>query len=325
MEGMRGTPHSMPLSVPCFAPPRLITNGHVQTILGALVPQPAVTWQRERLELADGDFLDLDWWRAGHPRLAVLSHGLEGSSQAGYIRGVATALHRAGWDVLAWNMRNCGGEPNRLARSYHSGVSDDLRTVVTHAAKSYESLGLIGFSLGGNVTLKYLGEALPHPAVRGAACLSVPVDLRSSADALDQHLENRIYLRRFLATMVAGAKAKAVRFPKHFNLALLRKVRTLREFDEHVTAPLHGFAGAEDYWARCNARQFLPRINVPTLLINAWNDSFLTKLSMPFEEAEASRVFTFEAPASGGHVGFREGLAGPPWHERRMVEFLSSV
>lgn len=313
----------MPVIESAFRPPWLLSNGHVQTILGALLRRSPATFQRERLELPDGDFLDLDWQRSGHRRLAILSHGLEGCSSSGYINGLAKALTAAGWDVLAWNMRGCSGELNRLARSYHSGESGDLRTVIGHAAtKAYDTLSLIGFSLGGNVTLKYLGESPPHPKVASAACVSVPVDLRASAEALDTQRQNRLYLRRFLVTMAAKIAAKSPRFPGQIASANLSQVRTLREFDDLFTAPLHGFKDAEDYWARCNSKQFLGRITIPTLLINARNDSFLTPHSMPFEEARASAHLHFEAPASGGHVGFLTSFRASPWYERRIVEFL---
>lgn len=313
----------MPVIESSFRPPRLISNGHVQTILGALLRRRLAAFQRERLELPDGDFLDLDWRLSGHRRLAIISHGLEACSSAGYITGLAKALNAAGWDVLAWNMRGCSGELNRLARSYHSGESGDLRTVIGHAAtKAYDSISLIGFSLGGNVTLKYLGESPPHPKVASAACVSVPVDLRASAEALDTQRQNRFYLRRFLVTMVAKIATKTQRFPGQIARADLSRIQTLREFDDLFTAPLHGFKNAEDYWAQCSARQFLPRISVPTLLINAHNDSFLTPHSMPFEEAMASEQLHFEAPASGGHVGFLSSLRKPPWYERRIVEFV---
>ena len=312
----------MPVIHSTFHPPYLLSNGHVQTVLGSFLPRPELPFTRERLELPDGDFLDLDWHREGHPRLVILSHGLEGSSDAAYISGTSKALNQAGWDTLAWNMRGCSGELNRLARSYHSGESGDLRTVINHAATAYDSLALVGFSLGGNVTLKYLGESPPHPTITRAACVSVPVDLRASADALDQHWQNRLYLRRFLSTMVTKMQAKALRIPGQIAIVKASDVRTLRQFDDLFTAPLHGFTDAEDYWAKSSSRQFLGRITVPTLLLNAQNDSFLTTESMPFAEAEASETFHLEAPTSGGHVGFIEVLAHPPWYERRVVKFL---
>lgn len=312
----------MPVIDSSFRPPLLLSNGHVQTILGAFVQPARLALTRERMELPDGDFLDLDWHRSGYRRLVILSHGLEGSSSAAYIKGTARALNTAGWDALAWNMRGCSGELNRLARSYHSGATEDLRSVIEHAARQYQSIALVGFSLGGNVTLKYLGEAIPHPSITSAACVSVPVNLRASADALDQHFANRLYLHRFLTTMVKKMQEKARRFPGQITEVEPSHVHTLRQFDDLFTAPLHGFMDAEDYWAKCSARQFLGNLTVPTLLINARNDSFLTLESMPFQEATNSKLFHFEAPASGGHVGFLETLASPPWYQGRIVEFL---
>ena len=313
----------MPIVPSRFCPPYLLSNGHVQTILGSLISRPAAGFSRERLELPDGDFLDLDWQRKGHSRLAILSHGLEGNSSAGYIRGTAKAMNKAGWDVLAWNMRSCSEEANRLPRYYHSGESGDLQHVIEHAAGQYPAISLIGFSLGGSVTLKYLGEAPPHPAVMRAACVSVPVNLRATAEVLDQCWQNRIYQRRFLVPMLARVASKSRQFPGRIDISGLDQVRTLHQFDERFTAPLHGFAGADDYYAKCSARQFLHGITVPALLLNACNDPFLTSQSMPFDEAAENPFFLFEAPPSGGHVGFIEALHGVPWFEHRVVAFLN--
>jgi len=168
----------MPILASRFHPPAFLRNGHIQTILPVLLPRRlSIAFERERLELEDGDFLDLDWARMGGDKLAILSHGLEGCSDDGYNRGIATALHAAGWDALAWNLRSCGKEMNRLPRFYHSGETGDLGTAIRFAAMKYSRIALIGFSLGGNLTLKYLGEASPHPAVIGAVAISVPIDL----------------------------------------------------------------------------------------------------------------------------------------------------
>jgi predicted alpha/beta-fold hydrolase len=278
---------------------------------------------RERWELADGDFLDLDWLRRGQSRLAILSHGLEGSSAQGYIRGLASALELAGWDVLAWNFRGCSGEPNRLPRFYHSGETGDLRAMITRAAVDYERVALIGFSLGGNVTLKYLGEAPPHPAVNAAAVVSVPIDLAACARRLDREWDNRFYLCRFLATMRTKIAAKARQFPESIDVNGLPGVTTFEQFDGRFTALLHGFRDADDYWARSSARQFLPDIAVPTLLLSARNDPFLAPSCFPDAEAEANPHLFLEAPQSGGHVGFLDFRAGlRPWWERRVVAFL---
>jgi predicted alpha/beta-fold hydrolase len=317
----------VPIIQSTFLPPILLRNRHVQTILPALFRRGRrVVFERERLELDDGDFLDLDWMKGGGKRLAILTHGLEGSSDAGYVRGIAETLSGAGWDALAWSFRGCGKEPNRLARFYHSGETGDLAAVVRHAARSYERIALIGFSLGGNVTLKYLGEAPSPPSVVAAVAISTPVDLTSSARALDGRRGNRIYVHLFLQTLIAKVEAKARRFPKELDAGGARAIRTLQEFDDRYTAPLHGFRDAADYWTRASARPLLPRIAVPTLLLNACDDPFLTPESLPFAEASASPFLYLEAPARGGHVGFLDFAKGiQPWSERRVVQFLDEV
>jgi len=205
---------AMPIIPSTFKAPFLLRNGHAQTILPVLLPRhvPA-EFVRERLELPDGDFLDLDWLRPGANRLAILAHGLEGSSTQQYIRGLAATLAADGWDALAWNFRGCSGEPNRLPRAYHSGETEDLRAVIVRAARDYPTLALVGFSLGGNVILKYLGEAPPHASIRTAAAICAPIDLAACARQLDQHPSNRLYLRRFIVSLVEKIEAKATLFP----------------------------------------------------------------------------------------------------------------
>jgi uncharacterized protein len=315
----------MPVVVSRFCPPFFLCNGHVQTVLSALLPRRVeVVFQRERLELADGDFLDLGWARAGAERLVVLSHGLEGSSDARYIRGMAAKLNAAGWDVLVWDFRGCSEEMNRLARFYHSGETSDLGAVIDFAATKYSRIALVGFSLGGNLILKYLGEANPHPAMVGAAAISAPVELAATARALDRHWARWIYRDSFIKSLVAKVEAKAVRFPDEFDLRGLRKVRTFEEFDDRFTAPMFGFRDAEDYWAQSSARQYLRGINVPTLILNAWDDPLLTRESFPVMEAEGNPWLFLEMPKWGGHLGFIDLVHGfEPWSERRVVEFLA--
>ena len=315
----------MPLVPSVYAPSGLLKHGHFATILSSFSTPPPAAWTRlERLELADGDFLDLAWKQSGHARLAILSHGLEGSMEASYIRGMADTLSHAGWDILAWNYRSCGGIPNRLPRSYHSGESGDLRLVIEHAARGYPEIVLIGFSLGGNITLKYAGERPAHPAVCAAVAVSAPVDLASSARALDERWGNRIYLWRFLRSLIDKAAIKARSFPALIDPGRLAGIRTIRDFDEYVTAPLHGFAGAEDYWARASALPLLGSVGIPCLLLNALNDPLLDIPSFPYVVARESALFHLEAPDQGGHVGFSDtGRKGIPWHECRVVDFLS--
>ncbi|MHA3772367.1 YheT family hydrolase [Verrucomicrobiota bacterium sgz303538] len=314
----------MPVIPSHFHPPYFLHNGHVQTIVPVLLQRRlAISARPERLELEDGDFLDLAWLAEGSGRLVIISHGLEGCADNDYIRGMAVALRSAGWDVLAWNFRGCGSEPNRLARFYHSGETGDLASVIRHAGQRYARIALIGFSLGGNVTLKYLGEPGLHEAVCAGIGISVPVDLAASARALDQRWGNRIYLQRFMATLIAKVEAKALRFPEQLDASGARKIRTFQEFDDRYTARLHGFRDANDYWTQSSARQYLPKITVPTLLLNAQNDPFLTPESFPVEEAEGNPQVFLEMPESGGHVGFLDLKNGlQRWSERRAVQFL---
>jgi len=314
----------MPIVPSAFHAPFFLRNGHVQTILPVLLPRRLRTaFVRERLELPDGDFLDLDWLRRNGNRLVILAHGLEGSSTQNYIRGIAAELAKAGWDSLAYNFRGCSGEPNRLPRAYHSGETEDLRTVITRATRDYSTLALVGFSLGGNVVLKYLGEAPPHASIRVSAAVCAPIDLAACARKLDEKRSNRIYLRRFIVSLVDKIEAKAALFPDVVDATGARHLRSFQEFDDRFTGPMHGFRDAADYWTRSSARQFLPKITVPTLLLQPRNDPFLAPEAYPWPEAEANPHFFLEAPESGGHVGFldlRNGLQ--PWSERRVAEFL---
>jgi predicted alpha/beta-fold hydrolase len=281
---------------------------------------------RERIATPDDDFLDLDWTGRNADRLAIVSHGLEGCSRSVYVLGMMRALTAAGWDCLAWNFRGCSGEMNRQCLLYHSGVSDDLDVVVRHALRAHpaDAVALIGFSLGGNVTLKYLGEAPERvPGRVGAAvAISVPCHLNSGARKLAEP-GNHIYMRYFLKSLARKARLKAAQFPGRLNLAGLDAMTTFAEFDGQITAPLHGFASAEDYWTRASSRQFLPAIQVPTLLLNARNDPFLTPECFPVTEAVANSHLHLEAPANGGHVGFPNGWLGArSWCECRAVAFL---
>lgn len=319
----------MPLLTSSYRAPGWLGGGHAQTILPVLLPRRRRRLvEHERLRLPDGDFVSLFWHRQGSRRLALLCHGLEGSADAVYMRGMTATLAAEGWDVLAWNYRGCGGVENDLARSYHSGESADLRTVVNHAAQTHGRIALVGFSLGGNISFKYLGEAPPHPTVRAAVALSSPIDLASSARVLDEDPGNRLYLRRFLKSLKDKTLAKARRFPElHERLAGrdgIDAVTTIREFDERITAPLHGFHDADDYWARASSLPWLPRIALPCLLLSARNDPLLAPPSFPEAVAAQSPHLHLESPDQGGHVGFIDFQAGlQPWSERRIAAFLN--
>lgn len=315
----------MPILTSTYEAPVWLRSGHLQTVLRALIPPRAVPKsRRERLELDDGDFLDLDWWQTGDgSRLAVICHGLEGSSEALYVRECAASLLAEGWSVLAWNCRGCSGEPNRLVRSYHSGGTDDLDAVIRHALSGsrVKRLALVGFSLGGNLVLKYAGERGEACHVDSVVAVSAPVDLASSAEVLDRAIGNRYYLFRFLKTLAGKVRAKSERFPGQVDSRAWKGVRTIREIDEFYTGPVHGFADAEDYWANCSARGFLASVCVPSLLVSAVDDPLLAGPSFPREIAEQSPHFFLEAPATGGHVAF---LGRKAWLGRRIVSFVDS-
>jgi len=304
-------------------------NGHVQSIYPTLFRRvEMVTSHRERIELPDGDFLDLDWngpERTGD-RLAVLSHGMEGNSRNTYVQGMAAALQKRGWDVVAWNFRGCSGEPNRLVKAYHSGATSDLQAVIDRAFESrgHEWAALVGFSLGGNLTLKYVGErgGKIDPRIVGAVAFSVPCDLSCSARTMEG-LAQWIYKRRFFRELKKKIREKESMFPGRMNIDSLDGMKTFRDLDDRYTAPLNGFEDAADYWKRCSCKRELHRIRVPTLLVNAIDDPFLGERCYPREEAEISENFFFEAPGDGGHLGFiPDDRSGEYWSETRAADFL---
>jgi len=287
-----------------------------------------VRYERERICTVDDDFLDLDWSTRGSEKLAIISHGLEGNSERGYVLGMVKAINRSGWDGLAWNMRGCSGQPNRKLRFYHSGATDDLSAVIEHVLnlEKYGLIGLVGFSLGGNMTLKYLGERGDQvdPVIALAATCSVPCDLASGADQMAK-LSNRIYMKRFTRMLHEKIKAKMRMMPDKIDDKGYDQIRTFREFDDRYTAPIHGFKDANDYYRRASSRQFLHNIAIPTLLVNAKNDPFLPGPCYPVEEARAHPTFFLEMPESGGHVGFISfNRENEYWFESRAVAFLNS-
>ncbi|MFO7528429.1 MAG: alpha/beta fold hydrolase [Marinobacter sp.] len=283
---------------------------------------------REVLPTLDEDELQLDWYRQGSDRLAVISHGLEGNSRRPYVLGLARALLAEGWDVLAWNYRSCGGVMNLQPRFYHSGATGDLTHVVNHAlAGDYKSLFLSGFSMGGNLTLLYLGQQgeMVDSRICGAVTYSVPCDLAGSAEMLALP-SRRIYMQRFLRDLHVKMQEKSRRFPDLIDTEGFELIRNFREFDDRYTAPLHGFRDAEDYWAQCSALPRLRDIRVPALMINAADDPFLSAKCFPESRKLLGGHVRLEAPRWGGHVGFVEHARdGFYWSERRALGFLSHL
>lgn len=319
-------------ATPPYLPAAWLPGPNLQTVFARMArPFPRPAPRRQRWELSDGDFLDVDRFDGPCPEapLLLVCHGLEGSSRAPYVRGLVARALRRGFSAAALNFRGCSGEINRLPRSYHSGETGDLSYAVARLAgeRSDRPLWLAGFSLGGNVVAKYLaerGRALPQQLV-AAAVISVPFDLAASARAIDgPGFWMAVYRARFLRTLRHKALRKARSFPGLLDPGRVRAARTFAEFDESVTAPLHGFASAADYWARSSSGPLLELVRRPLLALAAADDPLVPAPSLPFATARVNRLVTLEVVPAGGHVGF---VAGPPWRpwywaEERAMEFL---
>ena len=320
----------MPLIQPAtYQPPRFLGNAHLQTIWHSEFRRVAgVAYRRSRIDTPDGDFLDLDWLDKGRQRLALLVHGLESASSRAYMKGMAKALVRRGFDCLAMSLRGCGGQINRRTAFYHAGKTDDLETTLQHVFRlGRTEIYLIGFSLGGNIVLRWLGEQGDKIDRRiiAAAAVSAPCDLVSSNQALNKP-SKRLYNRRFVNKLTAKVRAKAAAMPGTVDTGFLIGLKTLEDFDEAFTARQFGFSGAQDYYRRASARPLLKRISVPTLLLNAQDDPFLGPDCFPWDIAQASGFLFLEAPEHGGHIGFLTGQAGGEyWHETRVSDFFTAV
>ncbi len=282
-------------------------------------------YERARLELEDGDFLDLDWLEKSTQRqLVVLTHGLEGNSRKSYITALAKLFFEQGWDVLAWNCRSCSGEMNRNFRLYDHGEIGDIGTVIQHALqqKHYAKIVLVGISMGGNITLKYLGvhgKEVPEPVKKGIA-ISTPVDLRSSVEQIDKPT-NILYWKRFFKKLKFKIEAKAAQFPGRLDLSKMDQIRQWRDFDEWYSAPVNGYRDADDFYDQASAIRFVGGIDRTVLLINAYNDPLLGATCFPKEVARKHPYFNLEAPRQGGHVGFSQPGDRHTWAERRVVAY----
>ncbi len=312
-----------------YQSPRLFRNGHLQSIYPTLCRRVGgIDYRRERIPTPDDDFLDLDWRSVQSDRLVIISHGLEGDSSRAYVKGMVKAAGGAGYDALAWNFRGCGGTPNRQPRLYHSGSYPDLNTVIEHVIQHYDyrEINLVGFSMGGNISLLYLAHHRDklYPRIKKCVVFSVPCDLEASSIQIGKPA-NMIYMKRFLRLLHEKIRSKKKLFPDLFSDNDYKLIKNFYDFDNCYTAPLHGFADAEDYWHKCSSKQFIPQIRIPTLLINALDDPFLTPACFPYDESAANLKFTLETPEHGGHVGFvtfnRENLY---WSEKRAFAFLKN-
>jgi predicted alpha/beta-fold hydrolase len=317
------------MNVDPYEAPIWLPGGDLQTLWAVVLPRPRVDYQRRRWELADGDFIDLDWQEgpADQP-LVVLFHGLEGSSDSHYARHVMAAVRQRGWRGVVPHFRGCSGEPNRLARAYHSGDSAEIGMVLRRlASEAGGPLYALGFSLGGNALLRWLGEegASCRRVIQAAAAVSAPLDLPLAGATLDRGF-SRIYAARFLRTLRRKALDKVDRHALSCDREALDAVTTLRAFDDLYTAPLHGYRDAEDYWRRAASKPVLRHIQVPTLLINARNDPFMPGRGLPGPDAVSAKVRP-EFPAAGGHVGFVTGPfpGGYAWLPERVLGFFAAA
>lgn len=316
----------MPVIESKYKPPFLFRNYHLSTVYASMIRKVSGVEQiRERLELPDGDFLDLDWsYSTGaSKKLLIILHGLEGNSQRPYVLGMADKFNKAGWDAVAINFRGCSGEINRLYRSYNAGASEDLREVIASitAKNKYETISITGFSLGGNLMLKYLGEGniLPEE-LKAAVAISTPCDLYLSLKKLEEP-QNWIYSRRFVKKLKKQLLLRGSLFPDQLDPEEVNACKDLYSIDDLYTGKAHGFKNAKDYYQKSSSLNFIPNIGIPTLLINAKNDGFLSRNSSPDEIAESHPFFYLERPDYGGHVAFLQKKK-TTYTEDRALEFI---
>lgn len=318
----------MPVLESNYKAPFLFRNGHVSTIYSGLVRQVrGVLQERERITLPDGDFLDLDWSYSEEKtnKVIILLHGLEGHAQRPYMTGTAKLFNKNQIDAVCVNFRGCSGTENLKYMSYHSGATDDLEAVINHiiGKNNYTEIYIKGVSLGGNMVLKYLGERNRVPEqIKAVIAISVPCSLEGSARKLHT-FENRLYHDRFKKHLVDRLKVKQQQFPDILSLEELNAIKTLYDFDNVYTAKAHGFKNGSDYYKQCSCLQFLLQIKIPTLIINALNDSFLSHDCYPVKEAKQNPNLFLEMPKHGGHVGFVDN-GNIYYNENRSFSFVLS-
>ena len=313
-----------------YYPQLIFRNKHFNTAYRTLFYRFEINYKRKRVVTTDNDFLDLDFAIVNSDKIVILLHGLEGSSDSNYIKSLTKVLNDQNFDVVVLNFRGCSGEPNMLLESYHSGKTDDLKEVISYleTEHSYNEINIVGFSLGGNIALKYLGECgtkVPG-LLKTTVTISVPCDLKGSSEALGR-FSNKPYMMRFLRTLKKKAFDKLAKFPDSpLIIENIKKAQNFNDFDNAFTAPAHGFKNAFDYWDKSSSKQFIPDIKVPTLLITSMDDPFLSKSCFPVAEAKANPYFNLDLKKYGGHVGFNTefGIKNDLWLENRIAEFIKN-
>lgn len=319
----------MPVIESSYQPQFPFSNTHFNTTFRTFFTHRKVNFDRKRLELDDGDFIDLDFLSSNSKTVVICLHGLEGSSLSKYMVAIAVYLRSKKTDVVAVNLKGCSGEPNRIFGSYHSGKTDDLDTIIDHISTNfdYQNIILLGYSLGGNITLKYLGEQGEqlNPKVVCAIAVSVPCDLAGSSKALSES-SNKLYLKRFVKRLQVKMLQKSIAFPNAgLDSNKIQRATDFYQIDSMYTAPAHGFKSAEDYWEKASSKPYLHAIQIPTLLVSALDDTFLSEECYPFEIAKKNPKLFLECPEYGGHVGFNSRLIGTSgnWLEKRVYDFAN--
>jgi len=319
----------MPIIKSDFSPTLPFKNGHFNTIYRPLFTKDVCKYTRKRIPTWDADFIDLDFSFVGSKSLVLLIHGLEGSSDSRYIASTSNHLNKKGLDTVCFNLRSCSGEDNLLLTTYHSGKTEDVAFVIDHLLENYnyDSIVLVGFSLGGNLTLKYLGEyqqKLSHK-VKGGIAISVPVDITSAEQIMDK-FKNKLYVEIFFKTLKNKILEKAHKFPEYkLDKDKLFKATKFKHLEYLYTVPVFGFESPEDYWKQASSKPYLTKIDRPTLLINAKDDTFLSPECYPTKEALQSSNFYLEITVYGGHCGFIQSFKPQEntWLENRISSFIS--
>ncbi len=318
-----------------YQAPAWLPSGNLQTIYAFFLPRIPVAYRRERVETPDGDFIDFDWFEADKAKpTLVMFHGLEGSSKSHYALAAAHAAHARGWNFVVPHFRGCSGEPNRTVRAYHSGDAESIEWMLAHVHKKIcaegtnvaKTLFAAGISLGGNALTKFCGTKIPSAQnlLTAAASVCAPIDLTACGERIDRGF-NKVYTAHFLKTMKANAARKVAQFPGAFDAARAAAAKSIADFDDAYTGPVHGYAGVADYYQKASARQNLSEITIPFLFINAENDPFVPSYLAP-RTTEVSPTITLDLPATGGHLGF---VSGPfpgnlNWLPQRLLTFFET-
>lgn len=299
-------------------------SAHLSTIIPAKFKKyPIPKYERERIELEDGDFLDLDWRKQNHQnQLVILCHGLEGNTTRTYMNTCSDYFFQRDFNVLAWNYRSCGGEMNRLKRLYHHGSYDDLETVIDYATQQgFQQIFLVGFSMGGALVMNYLGNSKIPEKVKAAVGISVPISLSSSSNTLKK-FPNVVYFKNFKRTLIPKLKEKAKQFPGELNEKKLDEIKSFDEIDDYFTAPMHQYKNKEDYYEKASPKNIIKKIKTPCLVINAKNDPFLGDECYDTDLFENQPYVYFEQPTYGGHCGFPLSDRKHSWADRRAYNFI---